>query len=201
MTSIQAKPGQAPKSRSRSSGFARSSGFGKASTHPCYASRPEAEEQAMSETAISIDEAVEACRLAGNGMVPGKAPVMSPLKREASLVGLAYLNYIYQNDIANRHFCEAMLLMARRRPRPRRTLMSRCSGKRAPRDHGGAGRRAARLRLRHRPQRPARGQDRSLARHAAENSRLMAGLKPYTSPTSASVSCAASLLPTPEVEG
>ena len=65
----------------------------------------------MSDTAISIDEAVEACRLAGNGMVPGKAPVMSPLKREASLVGLAYLNYIYQNDIANQHFCEAMLLM------------------------------------------------------------------------------------------
>jgi hypothetical protein len=65
----------------------------------------------MSATAISIDEAVRACRLAGNGMVPGKAPVMSPLKREASLVGLAYLNYIYQNDIANQHFCEAMLLM------------------------------------------------------------------------------------------
>jgi hypothetical protein len=65
----------------------------------------------MSETAISIDEAVNSCRLAGNAMVPGKAPVMSPLKREASLVGLAYLNYIYQNDIANRHFCEAMLLM------------------------------------------------------------------------------------------
>jgi hypothetical protein len=44
-------------------------------------------------------------------MVPGKQPVLTALKREASLVGLAYLNYIYQNDIANRHFCEAMLLM------------------------------------------------------------------------------------------
>jgi hypothetical protein len=82
--------------------------------------------------AISIDEAVAACRAAGNGMVPGVVPVQSELKQEASLIGLAYLNYIYQNDIANRHFCEAMLLMARRRPRPRRTLMSRCSGKRAP---------------------------------------------------------------------
>ena len=61
--------------------------------------------------AISIDEAVNACRRAGNGMVPGKAPVQSALKTEASLVGLAYLNYIYQNDIANQHFCEAMLLM------------------------------------------------------------------------------------------
>jgi hypothetical protein len=65
----------------------------------------------MPKTAISIDEAVNACRLAGNGMVPGKAPVQSALKRETSLVGLAYLNYIYQNDIANPHFCEAMLLM------------------------------------------------------------------------------------------
>lgn len=63
------------------------------------------------ETAISIDEAVNACKLAGNGMVPGKAPIKSPLKRETSLVGLAYLNYIYQNDISNQHFCEAMLLM------------------------------------------------------------------------------------------
>jgi hypothetical protein len=61
--------------------------------------------------AISIDEAVAACRAAGNGMVPGVVPVQSELKQEASLIGLAYLNYIYQNDIANRHFCEAMLLM------------------------------------------------------------------------------------------
>ena len=60
---------------------------------------------------ISIEEAVNACKLAGNAMVPGKAPVQSKLKTEASLVGLAYLNYIYQNDIANQHFCEAMLLM------------------------------------------------------------------------------------------
>jgi len=65
----------------------------------------------MAETAISIDEAINACRLAGNGMVPGKTPVQSALKRETSLVGLAYLNYIYQNDISNQHFCEAMLLM------------------------------------------------------------------------------------------
>jgi hypothetical protein len=62
-------------------------------------------------TSISIEDAVTACKLAGNGMVPGKAPVQSALKRETSLVGLAYLNYIYQNDIANQHFCEAMLLM------------------------------------------------------------------------------------------
>lgn len=65
----------------------------------------------MAETAISIDEAINACRLAGNGIVPGKTPVQSALKCETSLVGLAYLNYIYQNDISNQHFCEAMLLM------------------------------------------------------------------------------------------
>jgi hypothetical protein len=66
---------------------------------------------------ISIEEAVSACRLAGNSMVPGKAPVKSALKQEASLVGLAYLNYIYQNDISNQHFCEAMLLMHAQVPR------------------------------------------------------------------------------------
>ena len=71
----------------------------------------------MSKTAISIDEAVNACKRAGNSMVPGKAPVQSALKQEASLVGLAYLNYIYQNDIANQHFCEAMLLMHAQVPR------------------------------------------------------------------------------------
>ncbi|MBM3544141.1 MAG: hypothetical protein FJX44_06515 [Alphaproteobacteria bacterium] len=62
-------------------------------------------------TAISIDETVKACKRAGNGMVPGKSPRHSELSLETSLIGLAYLNYIYQNDIANEHFCEAMLLM------------------------------------------------------------------------------------------
>ena len=49
---------------------------------------------------IEIEDAVSACKLAGNGMVPGKSPILTPLKRECSLIGLAYLNYIYQNDIA-----------------------------------------------------------------------------------------------------
>jgi hypothetical protein len=62
-------------------------------------------------TPISIDEAAKACRLAGNGIVSGKAAIQSALKRETSLVGLAYLNYIYQNDVINQHFYEAMLLM------------------------------------------------------------------------------------------
>ena len=35
----------------------------------------------------------------------------SELKKETSLVGMAYLNYIYQNDLSNEHFCQAMLLM------------------------------------------------------------------------------------------
>jgi hypothetical protein len=61
--------------------------------------------------AIPIDKAVSDCRRAGNGMVPGLAPIQSELKKETSLVGMAYLNYIYQNDIANEHFCQAMLLM------------------------------------------------------------------------------------------
>ena len=43
--------------------------------------------------------------------MPGVQPIQSDLKRETSLVGMAYPNYIYQNDIKNQHFCEAMLLM------------------------------------------------------------------------------------------
>ena len=60
---------------------------------------------------IPIEEAIAACKAAGNTMVPGLKPIQSDLKRETSLIGQAYLNYIYQNDIANEHFCQAMLLM------------------------------------------------------------------------------------------
>jgi len=60
---------------------------------------------------IPIEEAIAACKAAGNSMVPGLKPIQSDLKRETSLIGLAYLNYIYQNDIRNEHFCQAMLLM------------------------------------------------------------------------------------------
>jgi hypothetical protein len=66
---------------------------------------------ALAATDIPIDQAVHDCRSAGNAMVPGLQPVQSELKKQTSLVGMAYLNYIYQNDIANQHFCEAMLLM------------------------------------------------------------------------------------------
>ena len=59
----------------------------------------------------SIDETVQACKAAGNGFPPGVAPVQSDLRRETSLVGMAYLNDIYSNDLANEHFCQAMLLM------------------------------------------------------------------------------------------
>jgi hypothetical protein len=60
---------------------------------------------------IAIEDAVAACKAAGNTFPPGLKPIQSDLKRETSLIGLAYLNYIYQNDIANEHFCQAMLLM------------------------------------------------------------------------------------------
>ena len=118
----------------------------------------------MSKTAISIDEAVNACKRAGNFMVPGKAPVQSALKQEASLVGLAYLNYIYQNDIANQHFCEAMLLMHAQVPRgTANPYVALFTPERAGRR---AGRCPTRLRLRHCPHRPAGSETRSLARHA-----------------------------------
>jgi hypothetical protein len=60
---------------------------------------------------IPIEEAIVACKAAGNTFPPGLKPIQSALKRETSLIGQAYLNYIYQNDIANEHFCQAMLLM------------------------------------------------------------------------------------------
>ena len=70
----------------------------------------------MAETKVSIDQALKDCKADGNGLVPGVAPVQSDLKKEASLVGMAYLNYIYQNDIRNKHFCESMLLMSSQVP-------------------------------------------------------------------------------------
>jgi hypothetical protein len=68
------------------------------------------------QTEISIDQTLKRCKAAGNGLVPGVQPVQSDLKKETSLIGMAYLNYIYQNDIDNRHFCEAMLLMSSQVP-------------------------------------------------------------------------------------
>ena len=41
----------------------------------------------------SIDETVQACKRAGHGFPLGVVPVQSDLKRETSLVGMAYLNY------------------------------------------------------------------------------------------------------------
>jgi len=44
-----------------------------------------------------------------------KKPIQSKqvlkLKEETSLIGMAYLTYIYQNDIKNPHYCQSMLLM------------------------------------------------------------------------------------------
>ena len=68
------------------------------------------------QTTISIDQTLKCCKDAGNRPVPGVQAVQSDLKKETSLIGMAYLNYIYQNDIANQHFCEAMLLMASQVP-------------------------------------------------------------------------------------
>jgi hypothetical protein len=64
----------------------------------------------------SIDQTLKSCKDAGNRPVPGERAIQSELKKETSLIGMAYLNYIYQNDIANQHFCEAMLLMASQVP-------------------------------------------------------------------------------------
>lgn len=63
----------------------------------------------MYATLIPISKACADCKAAGNK--PAGTPIQTPLKKETSLIGLAYLNYIYQNDISNEHFCQAMLLM------------------------------------------------------------------------------------------
>lgn len=64
---------------------------------------------AVAETKVSIEETIAAAKAAGVKAI-GK-PVQSALKKETSLIGMAYLNYIYQNDLTNEHFCQAMLLM------------------------------------------------------------------------------------------
>ncbi len=64
---------------------------------------------ALSETKVSIAETCSACKSAG--VKPIGEAVQSPLRLETSLIGLSYINYIYQNDLTNEHFCQAMLLM------------------------------------------------------------------------------------------
>lgn len=64
---------------------------------------------AFSATKISIEQALKNCAAAGNKS--SSPAVQSELKKQTSLIGMAYLNYIYQNDIKNEHFCQSMLLM------------------------------------------------------------------------------------------
>jgi hypothetical protein len=63
----------------------------------------------FSATKISISQAITDCAAAGNKIVG--TSIQSELKKQTSLIGMAYLNYIYQNDIKNEHFCQSMLLM------------------------------------------------------------------------------------------
>lgn len=58
---------------------------------------------------VSIEKTIAACSAAG--VKPAGTPVRSALRTETSLIGMAYLNYIYQNDLTNAHFREAMMLM------------------------------------------------------------------------------------------
>ncbi len=58
---------------------------------------------------ITIPQVLADCKAMGN-KVPDQS-VSSELKQQTSLIGMAYLNYIYQNDIKNEHFCQSMLLM------------------------------------------------------------------------------------------
>lgn len=63
---------------------------------------------------VSIEKTIAACKSAG--VEPVSKPIQSELKKETSLIGMAYLNYIYQNDLTNLHFRQAMTLMSRQVP-------------------------------------------------------------------------------------
>lgn len=60
-------------------------------------------------TKVSIDKTIAACKAAG--IKPSGTPIQSKLKTDTSLIGMAYLNYIYQNDLGNPHFRQSMMLM------------------------------------------------------------------------------------------
>lgn len=60
-------------------------------------------------TQVAIAQALKDCTAAGNKIVG--TPIQSELKKQTSLIGMAYLNYLYQNDLTNPHFCQSMLLM------------------------------------------------------------------------------------------
>lgn len=60
---------------------------------------------------ISITETIKNALAKGYKIPIESRPDHSELKKITSLIGMAYLNYIYQNDIENQHFCESMLLM------------------------------------------------------------------------------------------
>lgn len=60
-------------------------------------------------TKISIEKVISDSKAAGYKIIG--TPIQSELKKQTSLIGMAYLNYIYQNDITNEHFCQSMLLM------------------------------------------------------------------------------------------
>lgn len=60
---------------------------------------------------VPISKTMDNCLANGNKLPTGAKPIQSDLKKTTSLIGMAYLNYIYQNDLNNKHFCESMLLM------------------------------------------------------------------------------------------
>ena len=60
---------------------------------------------------VPIEKTIENCIAAGYKIPDSNKSIHSELKKTTSLIGMAYLNYIYQNDLENSHFCESMMLM------------------------------------------------------------------------------------------
>jgi hypothetical protein len=67
---------------------------------------------AWADSYIPVSETLAECIRQGYKPDESVRPT-SGLKNSASLVGLAYINYVYQNDTKNPHFCESMLRMDR----------------------------------------------------------------------------------------
>lgn len=65
---------------------------------------------------VSIEQTIENCIKTGKKLPLQAKPFQSELKTITSQIGMAYLNYIYQNDLNNDHFCESMLYMNKQIP-------------------------------------------------------------------------------------
>jgi hypothetical protein len=68
---------------------------------------------AFADAYVPIKTSLTGCMAQGHKSDAQTLPKSAEIKRQASLVGLAYINWVYQNDLNNEHFCDVMLRMDR----------------------------------------------------------------------------------------